>query len=120
MGRHRPGNSEGSRGFPDRRQGEPLVTPGLEIALVADWQPFTAAFVIPSDGKPTRQAKEEKLKMIPPGRVGVGPQFSEKFCRGGGYAFYERPGRCRGSGCRHCAGPHRLREGGQGDRKSVV
>ena len=29
---------------------------------------------------PTRQAKEEKLKMIHPGRVGVGPQFSEKFC----------------------------------------
>ena len=37
---------------------------------------------------PTRQAKEEKLKMIHPGRVGVGPQFSEKFCWGVGSDFY--------------------------------
>ena len=48
-----------------------MVTPGLEIALAANWQPFTAAFVIPSAGKPIRQAKEEKLRMIYPGRVGT-------------------------------------------------
>jgi hypothetical protein len=29
---YRPGHPEGPGEFPDRRQGEPLVTPGLEIA----------------------------------------------------------------------------------------
>ena len=33
---------------------------------------------------PTRQAKEEKLKMVHAGKIGVEPQFSQKFCWGGG------------------------------------
>jgi hypothetical protein len=68
-----------------------VVEPGLFAQLLLEDFDF---FLKVLDGvllvaiDPTRQAKEEKLKMIHPGRVGVGPQFSEKFCRGGGYAFY--------------------------------
>jgi hypothetical protein len=32
---------------------------------------------------PTGQAKEEKLKMVHPGRIGVGLRFGQKFCGGG-------------------------------------
>jgi hypothetical protein len=39
---------------------------------------------------PAGQTDQEELKMVHPGRIGVGLQFGQKFCCGGAYTCVDR------------------------------
>jgi hypothetical protein len=63
-----------------------VVEPGLFARLfLQDFDLLLEVFdhVLLLAVDPAGQAKEEELKMVHPGRVGVGLQFGQKFCCGG-------------------------------------
>jgi hypothetical protein len=63
-----------------------VIEPGLFAQLLPEdfdllLQVFDDVLLVAVD--PAGQAKEEKLKMVHPGRIGVGLQFGQNFCCGG-------------------------------------
>jgi hypothetical protein len=98
-----------------RRSGDPveLATAKPEHALLEDFdfllKVLDGILLVAID--PARQAKEEKLKMIHPGRIGVGLQFGQKFGCSSIRTFV---------GCRIFVSPERKREFSDSTRRSWV
>ena len=75
-----------------RLGGQPSALVVVEAGLLAQLLPedlnlllevFNNVLLIAVD--PTGQTDEEELKMVRPGRIGVGLQFGQEFCGGGAY-----------------------------------